>query len=275
MMDLYTATAYDTSRQLTKAFSTSFSQSSKLFPKRMRAAIYAIYGMVRVADEIVDTYRGEDAPEVLTALEQETYLAIERGYSTNPLLHAFAHTARTYAIDESLIAPFFASMRHDLTPPAQLSQAAFETYIHGSAEVVGLMCLKVFCKDDAERYAELEPGAKALGSAYQKVNFLRDIGEDWAVLGRMYFPGLSTLDELTEAKKHAIIADIEQDFALADAAINQLPPEAKKAVRLSYRYYKQLLAKIQHTPAEALHTTRVRLPDYKKLFLLAQVRLGI
>jgi len=265
-MDLYTATSYKASRLVTNAYSTSFGLSIRLFEPSLRPHIYAIYGLVRIGDEIVDTYDGVDQRELLDSLEAETKRAIKSGYSTNPIIHAFAQTARTFDITSTLISPFFKSMRMDLTPQTY-DQKKYETYIHGSAEVVGLMCLKLFV-DSPEEYAFFEPAAKRLGAAYQKVNFLRDIAADANELGRWYFPNSSkeTFDEKT---KQAIINDIEQDFLAAKSAIDTLPASSQKAVALSYQYYIGLLNKIKLTPAHVLLKTRVRLNDSQKgLFLL-------
>lgn len=233
----------------------------------MRQYIYAIYGMVRIADEVVDTYRGKDVELIITALEKDVYEAIKRGYSTNPIIQSFAITARAYGIDRSLIAPFFKSMRMDLSPTLY-SPSAYKEYIHGSAEVVGLMCLKVFCEGDEALYGKLEKGASALGSAYQKVNFLRDIAADYNELGRLYFPGI-TFETFNEKAKESIIKDIEKDFALAKKAIPKLPESSKKAVTLSYDYYSELLRKIKKTPAETLKRKRVRINNVRKALLLA------
>ena len=223
--------------------------------------------MVRLADEIVDTYRGDDMAAQLDAFEAEVYGACNIGYSSNPVIHAFALTARLYRIDRSLIGPFFTSMRVDVRRTAY-DQIAYEEYIYGSAEVIGLMCLKVFCKGDAAQYDTLKDGARALGSAYQKVNFLRDIAADYKELGRLYFPGAVTYDTFNEADKQTIINDIAADFEAAQPSIDQLPTTARDAVRLSRRYYSELLDRIERTPAEALKTTRVRIPNTRKIWLL-------
>lgn len=265
-MDLYTSTSYKTSKLVTTAYSTSFGLSIKLFEPRLRPHIYAIYGLVRIGDEIVDTYTGKDQGELLDALEQETKRALKSGYSTNPIVHAFAQTAREFKITNTLIAPFFKSMRMDLTAQTY-DQKKYETYIYGSAEVVGLMCLKLFVTSDDE-YAFFEPAARSLGSAYQKVNFLRDIAADSDELHRWYFPNSSkeTFDEKT---KQVIITDIEKDFRAAKSAIDTLPESSQKAVALSYQYYIGLLQKIKQTPARELLRKRVRLNDAQKgLFLV-------
>lgn len=261
-MDLYTKTSYELAEILTKRFSTSFSLASRLFEGSIRPHIYAIYGMVRLADEIVDTYRAADAAERLDAFESQTMQAVETGYSTNPLLHAFALTARAYGIDKELIEPFFDSMRVDLTKQ-EFTKAEYDTYIYGSAEVIGLMCLRVFVVGDNERYEQLRPGAQALGAAYQKINFLRDIAADYEERGRVYFPGID-IDTMTDDNRQEIIDDIEADFAVARPTIEQLPSSAKRAVRASYSLYSELFERLKTTPMKTLRTTRVRVPATKK-----------
>ena len=269
-MDLYTATSYKTSKLVTNAYSTSFGLSIRLFEPALRPHIYAIYGLVRISDEIVDTYTGSDQRELLDTLEAETKRAIKSDYSTNPIVHAFAQTARQFKITDTLITPFFKSMRMDLTPQTY-DQKKYETYIYGSAEVVGLMCLKLFVTSN-EEYAFFEPAAKRLGAAYQKVNFLRDIAADADDLGRWYFPASSkeTFDEKTKA---AIIHDIEQDFLAAKSGIDTLPESSRKAVALSYQYYTSLLNKIKLTPPRELLRKRVRLNDAQKGIILVKAAL--
>ena len=266
-MDLYTETSYQLSKILTLRYSTSFGSSTKLFATNLQPHIFAIYGLVRIADEIVDTYTGKDKKQLLSQLEKETYMSLKTGYSTNPIVHAFALTAKQYGITKQLIAPFFNSMRMDLKPQ-KYSQKLYEKYIYGSAEVIGLMCLKVFVEGDKQQYAALAPGAKALGSAYQKVNFLRDIASDYADRGRVYFPGVF-FDDFDDDTKHEILSDIKKDFHAAHASLNNLPKSAQKAVKLSYNYYYELLKKLEKTPAETLKKTRVRVPTAKKIYLRA------
>lgn len=269
-MDLYTSTSYQLSRQLTRRYSTSFSLSSRFFSNEIQPHIYAIYGLVRIADEIVDTYKGGDAGELLNELEQHTERAIATGYSTNPIIHSFALTAREYSIDQILIAPFFRSMRLDLEPQTYTDEL-YQDYIYGSAEVVGLMCLKVFT-NDTTLYEELAPGAAALGSAYQKVNFLRDIASDYKDLGRLYFPGVE-YETFNEDTKSEIIADIQRDFNKSLPALRNLPPSSRKATYISYVYYQELLTKLRKTPAETIKSTRIRVSGARKLLLLAKALL--
>lgn len=265
-MELYTKVAYETSRHLTLSYSSSFGISSRFFSKRIQPHIHAIYGLVRVADEIVDTYKGPDSHQLLDDLEQLTYETIKSGYSTNPIVHAFALTARSYGINRKLIGPFFDSMRMDLAPQTY-SADKYDQYIHGSAEVVGLMCLRVFCNGNDTEYDRLEPGAAALGAAYQKVNFLRDLAADYKELGRLYFPGI-TFEHFDESAKTSIIADIKNDFTKALPALRQLPASSRKATLISYVYYSELLKKLEHTSASTIKRTRVRVPSRRKLSLI-------
>lgn len=266
-MDLYDAVCRQLARQLTLRYSTSFGTASRLFDQGIRGDIYAIYGLVRVADEIVDTYRGDDAHDLLSRLEADTYAAIARGYSPDVIVHAFARTAGRYGIGEDLVRPFFESMAMDLRPAA-FDRQRYDAYIYGSAEVVGLMCLRVFVGGDQARYDQLAPGARALGAAYQKVNFLRDLAADRQELGRQYFPQLQT-HELDEDIKRAIIDEIGQDFATARDYIGRLPLSARDAVRTSYRYYGALLDTLRATPADTIVRQRIRVADSRKAGILA------
>lgn len=272
-MDLFTRVAYDFCRKLTLAYSTSFGMSSRLFERSIRSDIYAIYALVRVADEIVDSFRGSDATkqQLLDEFERDVYSAIERQYSVNPTLHAFARTAKLNKIDQSIIRPFFESMRMDIG--GNYTPEKYDEYIYGSAEVVGLMCLKVFCGTDEALYENLSEGARKLGSAYQKVNFLRDFAADYHELGRVYFPGV-TYETFSDEQKQAIERDIEQEFNTAQSYIDQLPRSAQKAVRTSWVYYRELLRNIAATPVEVLKLQRVRIGWPRKLWLLVRVVAG-
>jgi len=263
---LYTQTAYQISRLVTRRYSTSFSSSTRLFDDRIRPHIYAIYGLVRIADEIVDTYAGADRKKVLDELEKEVDRAIKRSYSANPIVEAFAVTARQYHITDELTAPFFESMRMD-TNNVTYTRPLYQRYIYGSAEVVGLMCLKVFCNGDESSYKKLQKGAKALGSAYQKVNFLRDFAADYQRLGRVYFPAV-TYDSFDEPTKQMIIADIGRDLAVATLAVTRLPAGSRRAVMLSLSYYEALLEKLKRTPAQTIKQTRIRITNTHKARLL-------
>ena len=269
-MELYNQASYKASKLITNEYSTSFGLSIRLFEASLRPHIYAIYGLVRIADEVVDTYTGKDRLKVLNDLEKQTMAAIDTGYSTNPIIHAFALTAQKYDIDGSLIAPFFESMRMDITPQV-FDQELYDTYIYGSAEVVGLMCLKVFTAD-IKRYNQLEKGAGKLGAAYQKINFLRDIAADAEGLGRWYFP-ISSFAAFDDKAKNAIVRDIEKDLAAAKKAIAKLPDSSQKAVSLSYQYYGELLKKIKLTPATQLRQKRIRVNNLQKTVLFARTSL--
>ena len=269
-MELYTKLSYKTAKTTTLDYSTSFGQSSKLFSKAIRHHIYAIYGLVRVADEVVDTYDGKDASRVIKDLEAETMRALKTGFSPNPLVHAFATTARRYGIGRDLIRPFFKSMRMDLKPK-KYTQNLYCIYIYGSAEVIGLMCLKVFC-DDKGQYEHLKDGAEALGSAYQKVNFLRDIKADYEERGRLYFPGIN-FDKFNDRQKDILIKDIRSDFEKAKPSITQLPKNARTAVAISYAYYSKLLNVLDKTPAEKIKAGRIRVNTMTKLALFTKTRI--
>lgn len=271
-MELYDKVSYENSRHLTLRYSTSFGISSRFFSAAIQPHIYAIYGLVRVADEIVDTYKGKDVSEQLSGLEAETYRAIHVGFSTNPIVHAFAKTAVHHGIDKQLIEPFFASMRMDLVPH-EYSAKDYKKYIHGSAEVVGLMCLRVFVDGNDARYEKLRPGASALGSAYQKVNFLRDMAADYRELGRLYFPGMS-FETFGEQEKREIIKDIKKDFKDALPALHELPGSSKKATTISYTYYRELLKKLEETPVEIIKQKRIRVAPKHKLGLLIKTLVG-
>lgn len=264
-MELYTSTSYELSRQLTLRYSTSFSKSSELFATRIRRHIFAIYGLVRIADEIVDTYQGKKTAALLDALEQETYDAIRLQYSTNPIVHAFAHTAAHYGIAKNLIAPFFESMRMDLKKK-RFTQKEYDQYIFGSAEVIGLMCLRVFVEGNDHAYKKLEAGAKALGSAYQKVNFLRDMASDFSDRGRVYFPGV-TYDTFSDDQKQVIVVDIRHDFKTAQQYLDQLPKTARKAVKLSYSYYSELLRLLDRASVATIKERRLRVSAARKTAL--------
>lgn len=266
-MDLYAHTSYELARRLTARYSTSFSLSSRLFDSSIRPHIYAIYGLVRIADEIVDTYADSDARERLEMLQQEVNLAVKTGYSTNPIVHCFALTAQQFHITNELWDPFFDSMRMDLVPQVY-SKKSYLQYIYGSAEVVGLMCLRVMLGTQQERYNELAPGARALGSAYQKVNFLRDIEADH-LRGRMYFPDLAYA-EFDNAEKQLITDDIHADFAKAQVAIRQLPMNGRRAVAASFLIYKDLLRQLEATSTMEIKESRIRVSNPRKVWYAVQ-----
>lgn len=272
-MELYTKTAYQQAELLTNKYSTSFSSSSRLFASDIRPHIYAIYGFVRIADEIVDTYQGEDSLDLLNNLEDHAYeqMAKEIPFSTNPIVHAFVHTAKQYKITKELIKPFFDSMRMDIDT-STYSDEEYENYIYGSAEVIGLMCLKVFCEGDEGLYNELSLGARKLGSAYQKVNFLRDMKSDFDERGRVYFPGVN-YKTFSDSDKTKIEADIKQEFDAAQKVIPNIPTSARQAIKTSYAYYYTLLEEIEKLPASEIVTRRIRVPNSKKLVIF--IRKGL
>jgi phytoene synthase len=265
-MDIYTKTAYEMSELLTKRYSTSFSTSSRLLSSFIRKHIYAVYGLVRIADEIVDTYSDELSRVRLKDLKDDIYEAIRTGYSTNPIVHAFASTVNAYHIDKKLIKAFFNSMEMDLLPKV-FTQKIYEEYIYGSAEVVGLMCLAVFCGTDKALYKKLESGARSLGAAYQKVNFLRDLSSDYNELGRIYFPN-HTYSSLDDTSKEEIIEDIRKDFQDAKNALRDLPKSSRVAVGISYDYYENLFKKLQRTSIETIKKKRIRIANSTKLYIL-------
>lgn len=272
-MDLYASTSFQLAQNLTRRYSTSFSMSSMLFHKSIRPHIYAVYGLVRIADEIVDAYKGQDNATRINELLAETQRAKKTGYSVNPIVHAYALTARMYDIGDDLLVPFFDSMKMDLEPKA-FNRDLYNQYIYGSAEVVGLMCLRVFVEGDESLYSSFADDARALGAAYQKVNFLRDVNSDFEDLGRVYFPGVS-FETFSDLDKDLIIADIEKDFAKAEPAIHGLPIKARKAVRASYYYYTELLRELKLLPAEAIKKKRVRVSNLHKGALLIRAVVGL
>lgn len=266
-MELYDKVAAAAAKLVTTKYSSSFGLATRLFPAVMRGDIYNIYGLVRIADEIVDTYNGSDAAAQLDALELEIYAAIKRKYSANVIVHAFQLVANKRGIDKSLIAPFFYSMRLD-TKPQYYTPELYKKYIDGSAEVVGLMCLKVFVSSQAE-YDHLEPGARALGAAFQKVNFLRDLAADQTELQRYYFPN-STFNKFDDSVKAVVTIDVRQDFAVARNAIVQLPAVARPSVQAAYEYYERLLTKLERASANTIKQKRLRVHNSVKLGLLVK-----
>jgi len=249
-------------------YSTSFSSAIKLLHKDLRTPIYNIYGLVRFADEIVDTFHDYDKKELLAEFKQETYSAIDRGVSLNPVLHSFQLTVNEFKIDRDLVEAFFKSMEWDLSKD-KYDAAGYAAYIYGSAEVVGLMCLYVFCEGDQTAYDQLKPAAQALGAAFQKVNFLRDVKTDYQQLNRTYFPGMD-FKNFTGAMKLQIETEIEEDFAKAYAGILQLPVKARFGVYVAYKYYLSLFRKIKKVQPAKILDQRIRIPNYLKAFILAK-----
>tara|TARA_Y100000768_G_scaffold388578_1_gene385319 strand:- start:712 stop:1539 length:828 start_codon:yes stop_codon:yes gene_type:complete len=261
---LYEEVSFNCSELITKKYSTSFSLGINTLDKRIHKPIYAIYGFVRFADEIVDTFHDLDKETILSQFEEDTYDSINKKFSTNPVLHAFQSVVNNYKIKKDHIQAFLNSMRMDLNMKV-FSEERYKDYIHGSAEVVGLMCLKVFCDD--KEYNKLESYAISLGSAFQKVNFLRDIRSDFEERGRVYFPGVK-FNNFNEDEKKSIEKDINNDFKNALIGIKMLPSVARKGVYLSYRYYLELLNKIQAKDASQIKEERVRVSNFKKFVIL-------
>lgn len=266
MKHIFDLISKKSSKLTTTTYSTSFSLGIRVFNKKFHDPIYAIYGFVRFADEIVDSFHGFDKRKLLDKFRYDTFEAIEDGISLNPIINNFQWVVNEYKIDHQLISLFLNSMEMDLNR-TEHDHISIKQYILGSAEVVGLMCLQVFTEGDRIRYEELKPGAMALGSAFQKVNFLRDINDDNNILGRSYFPG-TDLSKLNEESKKKIIQDIEMDFRQAHEAIKQLPRGARLGVYVAYIYYLSLLKKIKRTHSSVILKQRVRVPDLEKYRLL-------
>jgi len=266
MIELYHQSCEECSKLVTNNYSTSFSLGIKMFAKEFRTPIYNIYGFVRFADEIVDTFHEYNKEDLINEFRADTLSAIERGISLNPILHSFQQTVRRYKIDWQLIDAFLDSMIMDLHK-STFDRSQYETYIYGSAEVVGLMCLKVFVDGDQAEYDRLSPAARKLGSAFQKINFLRDIKSDFQDRGRIYFPGMD-YETFNCEDKDSIEAEIQAEFDEALAGIKQLPQGAKLGVYLAYKYYTRLLKKIKKYSAKEVQEQRIRVTDRRKLLLL-------
>jgi len=264
-MDLYTLNSLDVSKKTTENYSTSFSLGVRVLDKEFRKPIYAIYGFVRFADEIVDTFHGHDQKELFEKFKKETHEALEKGISSNPILHSFQWAVNTYGIERDLIDSFLESMEMDLYK-TEYSEKGFKKYVYGSAEVVGLMCLRVFSIPQ-NGYTDLVPFARKLGEAFQKVNFLRDLKADYIERGRTYFPDVNFENFDNETKKK-IEDDIQADFDEAYNGIKMLDPRARLGVYLAYVYYLQLFKKIKHTDASRIVERRYRVSDRMKMWLL-------
>ncbi len=271
MIELFFRAAHACSKATTHLYSTSFGSAIKLLHKDLRQPIYNIYGLVRFADEIVDTFHDYNKQVLIAEFKRDTYLAIERGISLNPILHSFQETVNKYKIDRDLIDAFFKSMEFDLDKSAY-NETGYKEYIYGSAEVVGLMCLFVFCEGNKEQYEKLRPAAQRLGAAFQKVNFLRDIKADYEQLSRTYFPGIDFSNFSVESKK-AIEEDIALDFKNAYEGILDLPVKARFGVYVAYKYYLTLFKKIKHTTPNRILDTRIRIPNSQKVYIVAKAGL--
>ncbi len=275
-MNDYDAVASRSAAVVIRAYSTSFGWASRLLGRAEREHVGNIYALVRVADEIVDdpqqSWSPEDRGRMLAALEADTAQALASGRSANLVVHAFACTARRYGVGTDLVTPFFASMRADLTV-REHDAASFAEYVHGSAEVVGLMCLKVFVDGDPAAYDRLAPGAARLGAAFQKVNFLRDLRQDHQTLGRTYFPGLDPAD-FTDSQRDALLDDIDADLAAAREALAHLPAGSRRAVWLAHALFAELSRRLRATPAAEIRERRVRVPDVVKARIVARAALS-
>ncbi|MGV3557614.1 phytoene/squalene synthase family protein [Larkinella arboricola] len=268
MIELFNRTSVECSKLVTEHYSTSFTLGIKTLDRKFHYPIYAIYGFVRYADEIVDTFYDYDQKYLLEKFKADTYEALEQGISLNPILHAFQRVVKEYRIERKLIDSFLKSMEMDLYYN-EYSENRYQEYIYGSAEVVGLMCLRVFCEGDMAMFDRLKEPARKLGAAFQKVNFLRDLKSDFVDRGRVYFPGVDFTDFSRDAKQ-LIEEDIQRDFDDAYVGIMNLPRGARMGVHLAYTYYRTLFNKIKQVPASRIQEERVRVPDMKKIALLAQ-----
>ena len=268
MINLFDSVSQDCSKLVTNAYSTSFSMATKMLDASIRNHIYNIYGFVRFADEIVDSFHGFDKAELLEEFKNDTYKAIDRKVSLNPILNSFQTTIHKYNIDLKLIEQFLFSMAMDLED-IEYDKQKYEQYILGSAEVVGLMCLKIFVYGDEGEYEKLKPYAMKLGSSFQKINFLRDLNADFNELGRIYFPNLES-GELTLENKIQIEEEIQQEFEEALIGIKMLPKSSRFGVYVSYKYYVKLLKKIQRKTANELLQERIRIANKTKVFVFAK-----
>lgn len=265
MKQLFDELSYSVSKITTQKYSTSFSLGILALKPSIRSAIYAIYGYVRLADEIVDSFHGYDKEKLLNRLKAETYDALHEGISLNPILQSFQETVNQYKIDESLIVQFLHSMEMDLQK-IDYDSELYEEYIFGSAEVVGLMCLQVFTDGNIEKYIELKPYAMKLGSAFQKVNFLRDLKDDYQILGRTYFPNID-MCIFDNCVKCQIEKEIEEEFKEALIGIKKLPNSAMFGVYLAYKYYLSLFQKIKRRSSKEILNNRIRVPNSEKAFV--------
>lgn len=257
---------FSISRFITQSYTTSFSLGIRVFHKKYRKAIYAVYALVRFGDEIVDTFHGLDKTALLKQYKQELDFALQQKISTNPVLNSFQLIANKYGITNELIEPYFYSMQLDISKK-KYDQTLYERYIYGSAEVIGLMCLRIFCEGNEEEYKKLRYPAQKLGAALQKVNFLRDIRSDYYERGRIYFPDMD-IQHFDHETKQKIEADIQQDFDEALPGILKLNPKVRLGVFVAYKYYLKLLQKIKKTPPNELLKKRVRIPNFIKFWVM-------
>ena len=269
MKNIFDEVSYSCSENVTKTYSTSFSLATRLLSENIRKDIYNIYGFVRFGDEIVDSFHDYNKTELFNDFSDDLEKALVNKIHLNPILNSFQHTFHKYNIDKDLVDSFMKSMRMDLTKKKYSTVKEYKEYIYGSADVVGLMCLKVFVQGDSKLYNKLKNNAMKLGSAFQKVNFLRDLKADKEDLNRTYFPN-TKFEKLNESEKNEIINEIENDFKDGLEGIKQLPLDAKFGVFMAYRYYNQLLKKLKKTPATEIINRRIRVPNLKKIELLTR-----
>lgn len=268
MQELYRDTCLECSKVITKRYSTSFSLGIRAFDKKYRYPIYAIYGFVRYADEIVDTFHEFDKESLFKNFKADTYQAIAQKISLNPVLHSFQYAVNKYNIPHDLIEAFLHSMEMDIDK-SKYDPEQYNEYIYGSAEVIGLMCLMIFCEGDLKVYENLTPYARSLGAAFQKINFLRDIKSDYYDRGRVYFPNVE-FAEFCEAQKLIIEEDIQKDFDHGLEGIKRLPDGARLGVYIAYRYYLDLFKKIKNLPATEVSKKRIRVADGRKAYLFLE-----
>ena len=269
MKELFDSVSYECSKIVTNSYSTSFSLATRMLSSSIRTHIYNIYGFVRFADEIVDTFHSYNKMELFNRFEESLYLAISNKISLNPILNSFQMTVNLYDIDIDYIKSFMTSMRWDLSKKTYKTEKEYKDYIYGSADVVGLMCLKVFVKGDKRLFEKLKKPAMHLGSAFQKVNFLRDLKSDTENLNRLYFPDIN-IDSFDENSKSKIINEIKEDFKQGKTGIFQLPNESKFGVYTAYKYYLRLLKKLKKTPSTEIKSKRIRVANYQKADVLAR-----
>lgn len=269
MKHLYDEASLHCSKVITKKYSTSFSLAVQMLAPKIRPAIYSIYGFVRLADEIVDTFHEQNQKKLIEKFEKNYYKALKKGISLNPIIHSFQQTVKRYHISDDLVQAFLNSMKLDLNKSSYQTKEEYLNYIYGSADVVGLMCLKVFVDGDKDKYETLKESAMSLGSAFQKVNFLRDLKDDTEMLNRSYFPDID-FNNLNQETKNAIIEEIESDFHKAYQGIKRLPIEAKFGVYTAYIYYSRLLKKLKRTHYSEILNTRIRVSNPVKFGLLAK-----
>lgn len=269
MKKLFDQVSESCSKIVTESYSTSFSLATKMLDRSIRQDIYNIYGFVRFADEIVDSFHDFNKQDLLTLFEKDLKKSIDEKISLNPILNSFQKTLHNYKIDYELVDSFLNSMKLDLDKKKYLNKEEFDQYVYGSADVVGLMCLKVFVNGDENQYNDLKPYAMSLGSAFQKVNFLRDLKADYDGLNRSYFPNIN-IEDFNEESKQIILSEIDKDFSHSLKGIFKLPSSARFGVYTAYKYYQKLLNKLRKTHPLKIKSSRIRVPNYQKVNVLAR-----